>query len=126
MGIFDKRQYATAYRAIELVWALIKGNVGRQYTKETTLAQVYDRLMTEFKKLEEGGHATLAGMIEKCARLTADLYQESQENDEEDEYDGSEGEDDNGSEQYNDDFESEEEGIQGILEDEIAVEIAEV
>jgi hypothetical protein len=67
------------------VWALTKGNVGRQYNENTTLTIVYERLMAEFERLEQSGHESEAGMIEKCAARTAELYQEIQNNDEDDE-----------------------------------------
>ncbi|ETK80357.1 hypothetical protein L915_13948 [Phytophthora nicotianae] len=36
---------------IETVWAAVKGEVGRQYTAETTFQQVRDRLVTSFRSL---------------------------------------------------------------------------
>ena len=36
---------------IETVWAIVKGEVGRQYTDKTTFAQVLDRMQTAFNKL---------------------------------------------------------------------------
>jgi transposase len=45
--------YHSDLQPIELVWALIKGNVGRQYSNQTTLDIVYERLMHEFNKLED-------------------------------------------------------------------------
>lgn len=36
----------------ELAWAEIKENIGRRYTKDTTLAQVKERLDNEFARLE--------------------------------------------------------------------------
>ena len=58
------------HQPIDLVWALIKGNVGRQYSLGTSLDMVYERLMAEFSKLEDSGHDSVNGMIEKCANLT--------------------------------------------------------
>jgi transposase len=61
---------------IELVWAMVKGNVGRQYSNQTTLDMVYERLMHEFNQLEDKGHHSIYGMIEKCASLAAEFYAE--------------------------------------------------
>ena len=36
---------------IEIVWAIVKGEVGRQYTTETTFRQVLERLEAAFTKL---------------------------------------------------------------------------
>ena len=42
---------------IELVWALIKGNVGRKYSEGITLREVKERLDEEFERLKtpDGG-----------------------------------------------------------------------
>jgi hypothetical protein len=60
--------YHSDLQPIELVWARVKGNVGRQYSNQSTLDLVYERLMHEFNVLEEdSGHASINGsMIEKC------------------------------------------------------------
>jgi transposase len=36
--------YHSDLQLIQLVWALVKGNVGRQYSNQTTLDMVYGRL----------------------------------------------------------------------------------
>jgi transposase len=48
--------YHSDLQPIELVWALVKGNVGGQYSNHTTLDIVYERLMHEFNQLEDKGH----------------------------------------------------------------------
>jgi transposase len=48
--------YHSDLQPIELVWALVKGNVGRQYSNGTTLNMVYERLLHEFNQLEDRGH----------------------------------------------------------------------
>jgi hypothetical protein len=68
--------YHSDLHPIELVWALVKGNVGRQYSNQTTLDMVYQRLMHEFNQLEDKGHHSIHGMIEKCASLAAEFYAE--------------------------------------------------
>lgn len=40
--------YHSDLQPIELVWARVKGNVGRQYDADTKLSDVYDRLIVEF------------------------------------------------------------------------------
>jgi hypothetical protein len=98
--------YHSDFQPIELVWALIKGNVGRQYNNETTLKIVHDRLMHEFDELEASGHDSVAGMIEKCARVAKVFYdrQQEEEGDEVVSDSEEEGEEDGGSENgYDDD-----------------------
>jgi transposase len=58
--------YHSDLQPIELVWALVKGNVGRQYSDQTTLDMVYERLMHEFNVLEDKGHHFINGMIEQA------------------------------------------------------------
>ncbi len=41
--------YHSDLQPIELVWALIKGNVGRQYCLGTSLDMVHERLMAEMR-----------------------------------------------------------------------------
>jgi transposase len=64
---------------IELVWALIKGNIGRQYTVNTTLSMVLQRLDREFATLRQSGAATINKIIEKCATKGKEMYDELQE-----------------------------------------------
>jgi hypothetical protein len=74
--------YHSYLQAIELVWALLKGNVGRQYSNQTTLDMVYERLMHEFNVLEDTGHRSINGMIEnKCAALALQFHGEIEQED---------------------------------------------
>jgi hypothetical protein len=73
--------YHSDLQPIELVWALVKGNVGRQYSSGTTLDMVYERLMHEFNQLEDRGHRSINGMIEKCASLAAQFHGEIEQED---------------------------------------------
>jgi hypothetical protein len=59
-----------------LVWARVKGNVGWQYSNQSTLDLVYERLMHEFNQLEDSEHASINGMIEKCAALALEFHGE--------------------------------------------------
>jgi hypothetical protein len=47
--------YHSDLQPIELVWNLVKGNVGHQYSNQTTLDMVYERLMHESVQCI-GGH----------------------------------------------------------------------
>ena len=76
--------YHSDFQPIELVWALVKGNVGRQYSTNSTLEIVYQRLENEFTKLEKEGSKTVAGMIEKCAKIAKTFYDERDADVEED------------------------------------------
>ena len=69
--------YHSDLQPIELVWALVKGNVGRQYSVGTTLELVNQRLEAEFKKLEISGQSTIGRMIEGCASLAAKMHEEA-------------------------------------------------
>jgi hypothetical protein len=80
--------YHSDLQPIELVWSLVKGNVGRQFSNQTTLDLIYERLMHELNQLEDSGHRSINGMIEKCASLALQFYGEIAEEDEmEDEID---------------------------------------
>lgn len=71
--------YHSDLQPIELVWALVKGAVGRQYDNNTTLELVQKRLQAEFDKLLVSGHGSIAGMIKKCAETSLKFYQEIEE-----------------------------------------------
>ncbi len=68
---------------IELVWALIKGNVGRKNSTETTHSMVHNHLMAELGRLEDQGQQSIGKMIEKCEEQVAAMYKEQLEMDEE-------------------------------------------
>jgi transposase len=72
-------KYHSDMQPIELTWARIKGEVGRQYTNNTTLKQVYERLMVAFDRLEREGNASVEGMIRKAASIALTFYKEEQE-----------------------------------------------
>jgi hypothetical protein len=73
--------YNSDLQPIELVWARVKGNVGRQYSNQSTLDLVYEHLMHEFNVLENSGHHSINGMMEKCASLAAQFRAEIEEED---------------------------------------------
>jgi transposase len=43
-------KYHSDFLPIELLWAKVKGEVGRQYCHKTTLALVFSRLMASFEE----------------------------------------------------------------------------
>jgi hypothetical protein len=59
--------------------------------------------LASFEKLEQIEHPSVAGMTEKCAARTAELYEESQNN---------EGEDENSSDEGNNEVEQEEDSVE--------------
>jgi hypothetical protein len=74
--------YHSDLQPIELVWARVKGNVGWQYSNQSTLDLVYEWLMHEFNVLEDSEHASINGMIEKCASLAWKFYGQIEEDEE--------------------------------------------
>lgn len=61
--------YHNDLQPMEYVWALIKGNIDRQFSVNSTLEIVYRQLLKEFDNLLESGHDFIHGMIEKCMKL---------------------------------------------------------
>ncbi|TYZ68603.1 hypothetical protein PybrP1_005978 [[Pythium] brassicae (nom. inval.)] len=57
-------------QSIELVWAIAKGEVGRQYTTDTTFADVKHRLDQAFDRLSGG---EMAGCIRKAHSVLEQL-----------------------------------------------------
>ena len=87
--------YHSDLQPIELVWALVKGGVGRQHNSQTTLQIVYARLMKEFENLESAdGMESVRKMVEKCAGNAKKMYDELLEDEGED-GDAGEGDEDN-------------------------------
>jgi len=85
------------------LWARVKGNVGRQYSNESTLDLVYQRLLAEFESLSVA-HNSVHGMIEKCTRVAEKFYNEIEEDDAvEEEMADNDGSYDSGAENEDDD-----------------------
>jgi transposase len=78
--------YHSDLQPIELIWARVKGNVGRQYSIESTLELVYTRLIEEFAALDTANDA-INGMIEKCAQVAQKFFDEMPIDEEADEAD---------------------------------------
>ena len=57
---------------IELVWAIVKGEVGCQYTTSTTFKTVLSRLLTSFHTLQS---KTVQGCIQKANDHLKKLYE---------------------------------------------------
>ena len=77
-------RYHSDLQPIELLWAHVKGRVGRQYNNETTLQIVYERLMHEFQLVEESGHEAVQKYIDKCTGVAEKMYQEMDDDDDDD------------------------------------------
>ena len=92
---------------IELVWAHIKGNIGRQYSVDTTLQIVLQRLETQFHRLYTNGSPPVVRMIKSCAlraqKLLDDIIMDEQMEDDDTDEDGALVDDDS----ENDEFYSE-------------------
>lgn len=86
---------------IELVWANVKGTVGRQYTTKTTFLQVKERLKQAF---DAATSTMIQGCINKANRHLTELYRHIKkvEELEEDDVDDSSGSDDSSDEESSD------------------------
>ena len=60
---------------IELLWAKLKGNIGRKYDANTTMSILKERLDEEFEA-SLGWNESVEGFIHKCSRLAAKFYKE--------------------------------------------------
>jgi hypothetical protein len=87
---------------IELVWAIVKGEVGRQYMTNTTFAQVLECLHSSFANLQS---KTVQGCINKVNLHLQKLYEHIQalENADKPEEEESDGESDVKDDESNDD-----------------------
>ena len=81
--------YHSDFQPIELVWAKVKGNVGRMYDQNSNMKIVLARLKKEFTDLEEHGSASIQGMIDKCINVCEEFYTQALRNDDHDESDDS-------------------------------------
>ena len=61
------------FQPIETVWAIVKGDVGRQYSTETTFKDVLERLKRAFHTLQSH---TVQGCINKSNRKLKELCQQ--------------------------------------------------
>ncbi len=56
---------------IELIWAIVKGEVGRQYSTSTSFKDVYNRLVTAFNSVTPN---IISGCIEKSEEHLLKFY----------------------------------------------------
>ena len=73
--------YHSDLHPIELLWAFIKGNIGRLYDANTTLNIVHKRLLIQFSTVLLSGSQSIEGMIEKCALTGLGFYKEMDDED---------------------------------------------
>ena len=67
--------YHSDLQPIELVWAKVKGNVGRKYAKGVSLDTVQKRLLNEFQQLEKTGHSSISRMIATSTSIAEDFFE---------------------------------------------------
>lgn len=68
--------YYSVLQPIELVWAEVKGQVGRLYSSNTTLLDVKNRLMNQFERLQIEERKQLLQKIVAHADKYVDKYLE--------------------------------------------------
>jgi hypothetical protein len=77
--------YHSDLQPIELVWALVKGNVAHLYSNGSTMDQLEEQLKFEFNELlNEEGTERIGAMIENTARLTKKFWDDIPHEDEDD------------------------------------------
>ena len=69
------------FQPIELLWAKLKGNIGRQYSINTTMSVLKQRLDDEFEKAKDW-HDSIAGMIRKSRVICRSYYASGMDEDE--------------------------------------------
>ena len=90
--------YHSDLQPIELLWAKLKGNIGRKYSKDTTMTVLKQRLDDEFKIACREWMESLEGMIWKCSQLGKEFLEKSQQaGNDDNEVDASDSEDDDDS-----------------------------
>ena len=68
--------YFSYLEPIELLWARMKGNIGRNYSLETTLRKVSEKLKIEFEKLNtEGRQNAIRDMIHHVDKVISRFMQ---------------------------------------------------
>ena len=75
--------YYSNLQPIEYIWAFVKGNVGRQYSINTSLQEVYEQLENEFAKLSTK-RDLIASMIKHCKRNASKLWSQLEDEGESD------------------------------------------
>ena len=62
------------FQPIELLWAKLKGNIGRKYDSNTTMAVLKQQLDEEFEA-SYGWNESIEGMIHKSTAIAKSFYQ---------------------------------------------------
>eukprot|EP00977_Amphora_coffeiformis_P005207 scaffold1117_cov167-Amphora_coffeaeformis.AAC.1 len=66
---------------IELLWAKLKGNIGRQYNSDTTMVVLKQRLDEQFEQAKQW-HESVEGFVRKTTALAAEFYEKALADDE--------------------------------------------
>ena len=74
--------YHSDLQPIELLWAKLKGNIGRKYSKDTTMTVLKQRLDEEFNK-SVTWHQSVEGFIAKAAEIGQRFLQDAEQEDNE-------------------------------------------
>ena len=61
------------FQPIELLWAKLKGNIGRKYDSKTTMTVLKERLDDEFAAARDW-QDNIGGMIRKAARIARQFW----------------------------------------------------
>jgi len=119
--------YHSDLQPIKLLWALVKGNVGRQYSNETTLKIVHQRLKAEFARVLGEGNDVVDGMIRKCAKLSKQFFDSIPLDDAAEDYDdnggGHEDKDSDGDIEERDPL-ADDDGGEGAIQDDLGADVA--
>ena len=100
--------YHSDLQPIELLWAKLKGNIGRKYSKDTTMTVLKQRLDEEFNK-SVTWHQSVEGFIAKAAEIGQKFLQDAQQEENE-----AEEEDQEPLEVYDDQIEASHELLEGL------------
>lgn len=73
--------YHSDIQPIELLWALIKGNIGRQYDDMTILDTVHSQLLSEFDNISKPGCQRIQKMINSCSKTSHLMFAAMDEDD---------------------------------------------
>lgn len=68
--------YHSDFQPIELLWAKIKGNIGRQYSNDTTMQVLQERLKEQFEAAMSWREST-EGFIRKAAKTALDFHNQT-------------------------------------------------
>jgi hypothetical protein len=80
-GVVFTPPHHSDFQPMGLLSSLIIGNVGRQRTSRTTLQNVHDRLVAEFDNLLTTGHESITQMIDFCAHMADQIFEEMDDDD---------------------------------------------